>query len=107
MRRLRYTAGARRDLDRISIYIARESGSRAVAASFAGKLREKCRYIASLPGLLGTARPDIAVKIRSTPLGSYVIFFRYGATAVDIINILNARQDVIAYLEDMTERADD
>ena len=107
MRRLRYTAAARRDLDRISTYIARESRSRAIAASFTLRLREKCSYIASLPGLLETARPDIALEMRSTPLGNYVIFFRYGTTRVDIINILNARQDVIAYLEDMTERADD
>lgn len=94
MRRLHYTSHASRDLVEIAIYIATQSGSRELALSFTERLREKCRHIASLPGTLGTARPELGHELRSSPCNGYVIFFRYQDKALEVVNILHGSRDV-------------
>ena len=97
MRKLRYAKAARRDLQEIAKYITREGEGIAVAAQFVEQLRDRCERIASLPGTIGTARPDLGETLRSSPHKAYVIFFRYIGDYVEIINILSASRDVIAY----------
>lgn len=97
MRRLTYLALARRDLVDAVSYITHESGSLAVGRAFVTRLREQCAKLATLPGTLGQARPELGADLRSTPYRSYVIFFRYDGDAVEIINILHARRDVDGY----------
>lgn len=100
MRKLHFTDAASNDLRAIAIQIANESRSREIAVGFANRLREKCRHLASLPGVLGTARPELREGIRSTPCQGYVIFFRYRGDAVEIVNILHGSRDVEAYFEE-------
>ncbi|MEP7008649.1 MAG: type II toxin-antitoxin system RelE/ParE family toxin [Sphingomonas bacterium] len=100
MRLLRYSDAAQNDLATIALYIARESNSRAVAVEFVERLRHKCRQLGSLPGTLGTARPELRPDIRSTPLGNYVIFFRYGDGLVEIVNVLEGHRDIDAFYGD-------
>ena len=97
MRKLRYAKAARQDLQEIAKFITREGEGIKVAAQFVKKLRDRCERIASLPGTLGTARPDLGETLRSSPHKAYVIFFRYTGDYVEIINILSASRDVIAY----------
>jgi toxin ParE1/3/4 len=78
--RLVYLASARRDLASILDYITRESGSLAVGRRFVGRLRQQCLKLASLPGRLGRARPELRPDIRSFAFRGYVIFFRYPTT---------------------------
>lgn len=75
-------------------YITRESASLATARSFARRIRAKCEQIAALPGAYGTARPELREGLRSTPFGSYAIFFRYTGDRMEIVNILHASRDV-------------
>lgn len=77
MPRLVYRAAARRDLAQIAAHIASESGNRAVAENFLDRLTAYCERLASLPGLLGRARPEFGSEFRSVAFGNYVIFLRY------------------------------
>ncbi len=97
MRRLIYLASARQDLIDILNYITRESGSVAVGRAFVAQLREKCITLATLPGTLGQARPELGANLRSMPYQNYVIFFRYAGDVIEVINVLHARRDVDGY----------
>ena len=76
VRRLVYLAAAERDLLSILEYIARESGSAAIGLAFTERFQGQCARLASLPGTLGRARPEL----RSFPFGNYVIFFATATT---------------------------
>lgn len=97
---LRYLDAARADIRAIMRYIARESGSPTIAARFVGRLRNKCRDLARLPGTLGRARPELHPDLRSIAVGNYVIFFRYNGSTVDIVNILERHRDIDAFFRD-------
>ena len=99
MCRLQFTDDARRDLVDIALYIASESQSREIALAFVERLRAKCRHLASLPAILGTARLDLSEDIRSTPCQGYVIFFRYQGDVLEVVNVLHGSRDVIGYFE--------
>jgi toxin ParE1/3/4 len=94
MRRLVYLSAARRDLVDILRYIARESGSPDVARRFTTSLREQCTRLASLPGELGTPRPELRQDIRSFPHRGYVIFFRYTADRLEVVTIMEGHRDI-------------
>ena len=96
MRRLRYLDAARPDLRAIAWYIARESRDDAVARRFIGRIRAKCRSLAAAPGMLGRPRTELLPDLRSVTVGNYVIFFRYSATTVDIVNIIEGHRDIDA-----------
>ena len=100
MRKLRFTADADRDLVDVALHIATQSGSRDIALTFTGRLRAKCRDLASLPGILGTARPELRADVRSTPCQGYVIFFRYRDDVLEVINVLHGSRDIAAYFDE-------
>ena len=97
---LRYTAAALRDLVEIAVRIAETSGSSVTAERFVGKLREKCRKLADLPGLIGRARPELLADVRSSPFGNYVIFFRYADDIFEVLAIVERHRDVDAVFGD-------
>ncbi|WP_010217871.1 type II toxin-antitoxin system RelE/ParE family toxin [Sphingomonas sp. PAMC 26621] len=97
MRRLVYLAGARTAIRDIAVYIAQESGDRAVARRFAQTIRERCRKLAALPGLLGSARPELHRDVRSVAHRGYIIFFRYDPTTLYVVTVLKAERDVERY----------
>jgi plasmid stabilization system protein ParE len=99
-RRLVYTTAAREDLRSISDFIADETGSEDVAESFVVGIDARCRRLAELPGMLGTARPELRADLRSTPHRGYLILFRYRPDLVEIVNVLHSRRDVEAYFSD-------
>src|SRR5438128_2375526 len=94
MYQLRYLEQAKNDLIQIKRYIARESGSNAVAVRYVGKLRQQCRMLTELPGTMGRARPELMEGIRSIPHGNYVIFFRYSGSFVEIVSIIEGHRDI-------------
>ncbi len=99
MRRLVITTAARRQLAEITTYIALESGSRRPALGFRKRLLDKCAKLAHLPATLGTARSELATGLRSTPVGSYLIFFRYDESRVTVIAVLHASRDVATHFD--------
>lgn len=96
MRRLVYLTAARRDLVHILRYIARESGSVETARRFPAALREQCLKLASLPGDLGVARPELRPDIRSFAHKGYVIFYRYRRDRLEVVAILEGHRDIDA-----------
>ena len=100
MRRLVYLAAAQRDLVSILEYITRESGSLAVGVAFTDRLQARCAKLASLPGTLGRARPELRPDIRSSAFGNYVIFFRYRDDALEVVNILEGHRDIDAFFSE-------
>lgn len=94
MRRLVYLTSARNDLADILRYIAQESRDIAIGQAFVAKLMARCDHLAGLTGILGSHRPELRDDIRSLPHQGYVIFFRYDADRVEIVNILHGRRDI-------------
>ncbi len=99
MRRLVITTAAREHLAEITAYVARESGGRGAALAFRQRLLEKCRKLANLPATLGTQRSELAAGLRSTSVGSYLIFFRYDDKVMTVVAVLHASRDVTAQFD--------
>jgi len=93
LRRLVYLSSARQDFRDILRYLTLESGSRAVARAFVDRLQQQCRRLASLPGMLGRARPELRPDIRSFPYRGYIVFFRYEADTFEVVNVLEGHRD--------------
>ncbi len=102
MRRLVYLAAAERDLLSILEYIARESSSAAIGRTFTERLQGQCAKLASLPGTLGRARPELRPDLRSFPFGNYVIFFRYRDDTLEVVNVLERHRDIDAFFSEGT-----
>jgi len=97
-----YLAAARRDIAEIAAYIQEQSASRTVAETFIDKLTGYCEEIASLPGLLGRARPEFGRNYRSLTFGNYVIFLRYAdddgpRSHLYIVHVIHGARDLDAY----------
>ncbi len=97
MPRLVYLSSVNRDLRDILKYLTRESGNRVSSRAFVNQIRGQCRKLASLPGALGRARPELRPDIRSFPFKGYVIFFRYEADRFEVVNVLEGDRDVIGF----------
>ncbi len=86
------TKNALRDSAEIWSYIALH-GTEARATKFVDGLDEKCRLLASHPGL-GCRRDELADGIHSFPVGRYVIFYRPVKNGVTIVRILHGSRDI-------------
>jgi toxin ParE1/3/4 len=94
MYELRYLEQAKTDLISIKRYIAKESGSSELALKYTDKLRQQCRKLAELPGLMGRARPELREGVRSFSHDNYVILFRYSGSLIEIISIIEGHRDI-------------
>lgn len=99
-RNLRYTTQALENLRDIADHIATESGSEDVAEAFILQIDARCNRLASLPGLLGTLRPELGDDIRSTPHKGYVIFFRYRGDLLEVLATLHGSLDIVRYFNE-------
>ncbi|MCC9658875.1 type II toxin-antitoxin system RelE/ParE family toxin [Rhodopirellula halodulae] len=90
MPRLRYSAESKEDLKQIARFIARDKP--VAARRWLAKLREKCRLVANHPDV-GDARPELGENIRSTYVGSYVIFFRHVEGYLEIVRVIRGDVD--------------
>lgn len=84
MLRLRYSDQSKEDLKEIARNIARDKPI--AARQWAAKLRDKCRMLAKRPEV-GDDRADLGDGIRSTYLGSYIIFFRRREETLEIVRV--------------------
>lgn len=81
----------------VAEYIARETANTEVGERFASRLERQCEKLARLPGTLGRLRPELADGIRSFPIGSYIIFFRYLGDVLEIVNVLEGHRDIAGF----------
>ena len=90
MPRLRYSAESKEDLKQIARFIARDKP--VAARQWVQKLRDKCRLLAKYPDI-GDMRPEFGDGIRSTYVGSYVIFFRRAEGFLEIVRVIRGDVD--------------
>ena len=84
MPRIRYSDASKEDLKEIAMYIAKDKPK--AARVWTAKLREKCRMLAIHPEV-GDDRADLGEGIRSTYVGSYIIFFRQREETLEIVRV--------------------
>ncbi|MBC8871814.1 MAG: type II toxin-antitoxin system RelE/ParE family toxin [Planctomycetes bacterium] len=90
MPRLRYSEASKDDLKQIARFIAQDKPI--AARQWIAKIREKCRFAARHPDI-GDQRPELGENIRSTYVGSYVIFFRRTDGVVEIVRVIRGDRD--------------
>ncbi|MDB5379043.1 MAG: Plasmid stabilization system [Rubritepida sp.] len=98
MRRL--LDAALEDLLDIQTHLTRESTSAVLGRGFAQTLYRQCVKLASMPGMLGRPRPELRRDFRSFAFKGYVIFFRYEADTLEVVNILEGHRDIVAHFQD-------
>lgn len=87
---LTLTEAAARDLDAIFDYGAQHWGVEQ-AAAYVASFADCFALLADFP-LIGTARPEVELGIRSTPHGSHIVYFSSDARQVVIERVLHSRQ---------------
>jgi toxin ParE1/3/4 len=87
---------AREDLLDIWQYIADDNETAATA--LLRRIDRAIQMLADNPQA-GRERPELAPDLRSFPVGNYVIFYMPGSHGIEVVRVLNARQDISA--EDM------
>jgi toxin ParE1/3/4 len=78
---------AEADLERIADRIAQDNPSRAL--SFAKELRERCETLADFPEGFPLVSRYAHHGIRRRVHGAYLIFYRVGATQIEVLHILH------------------
>ena len=106
MRRLDFLDSAKDNISDIEDYVSAVAGHDDVGRALAGKIVAKCQHLASLPGLLGRARPELEDGLRCIPLGNYLIFFRYRPDTFEVVNVLHSSRDILALFKDGAEDKD-
>ncbi len=90
-RKLRFTARATEDLATIRAYIRRDNAS--AAQNQMAKFRGLFRLLLKHSGM-GEIRRDLLLpNIRSVSVGSYVIYFRQHADAVELLRVVHGALD--------------
>jgi toxin ParE1/3/4 len=84
MPKLRYSDASKCDLKEIARFIAKDKPK--AARDWGAKLRDKCRMLAKHPEV-GDDRSDLGEGIRSTYVGSYIIFFRRREEMLEIVRV--------------------
>jgi plasmid stabilization system protein ParE len=85
------TAEAESDLQTIAKYIANDSVT--AALSLVHDLREKCLALADAPRGYPLVPRYEHHGIRRRPFGSYLIFYRVGPEAIEVMHILHGARD--------------
>lgn len=85
------TAEAERDLDDIAAYVAQQSLPSAL--TLIRGLREKCDSLADAPRGYPLVPRYEHKGIRRRPFGSYLIFYRVGNDAIEVIHVLHGARD--------------
>jgi toxin ParE1/3/4 len=85
------TAEAEADLDQITTYIAERSIE--IALNFVQELREKCESLADAPRGYPLVPRLEHLGIRRHPFGNYLIFYRVGTNAIEVVHVLHGARD--------------
>jgi toxin ParE1/3/4 len=84
MPKLRYSDESKADLKEIAKFIAKDKPR--AAREWAAKIREKCQMLAQHPDV-GDDRSDLGDGIRSTYVGSYIVFFRHREGILEVVRV--------------------
>lgn len=90
MNQYRVSDAARSDLDEIWFYIAQDNP--AAADRFIRALVSRFPTLASMPQV-GRQREELSSRLRSFPVGNYIIFYRPIENGVEIARVLHGARD--------------
>lgn len=79
------------DLDAIWSYIAVDNVS--AANALIERIGQVFKMLVQNP-LAGRERPELRKHLRSFPVGSYVVFYFPLADGIEIVRVMNGRQDI-------------
>ncbi len=88
---------AKVDLNEIYQFGLRQWGQ-TQSISYLETLKEKLWALTEHP-LMGTERPELLAGIRSLPIESHILFYRVAPSQIEIIRVLNGRQDPARHLK--------
>lgn len=91
MNQFRVSAVARSDLEGIWFYIAQDDP--AAADKFIQAVVSRFSKLAALPEL-GRRREELSPRLRSFPVGRYVIFYRPMENGIEIARVLHGARDL-------------
>ena len=90
------TREAESDLDAIADYVARDSMP--AALKLVDDIKEKCLALAHAPRAWPLVPRYEHHGIRRRPFGNYLVFYRIGREAVEVVHILHGARDYEALL---------
>ena len=90
-----FSPSAKRDLENIGDYIARDNPRRAL--SFVSEIQNRCQKIATMPEA-APLREDLLPDVRMVTYGNYLILYRTDHQEVRIERILHGARDINALL---------
>lgn len=91
MRFIRRTSTSRRDLREIWSYIAEDNPDAADAQL--RLIEQKLLFLCENPKA-GPARPELRPRLRSYPVGSYLIFYRPVRGGIELIRVLHGARNL-------------
>lgn len=91
MNRYRVSGRARTDLDEIWLYIAQDNIN--AADKLIQTIVLRFTKLAHLPDL-GRRREELAPRLRSFPVGRFVIFYRQMNHGIEIVRVLHGTRDL-------------
>jgi toxin ParE1/3/4 len=92
MKRVVVSGPARRDLAGYWQYVARESGSLAVADRSQESI-ERCFAALGRSPEIGRPRDEIQVGLRSFPIGNHIIYYRLRGPRLHISRVIHGNRD--------------
>jgi toxin ParE1/3/4 len=90
MKQYRVSDAARSDLDEIWFYIAQDNVD--AADKFIRVIVSRFPKLAAMPQL-GRQREELSPRLRSFPVGRYVIFYRPMEKGIEIARVLHGARD--------------
>ena len=90
MKQYRVAGAARTDLDEIWFYIAQDNVG--AADKFIHAIVSRFPKLAAMPQL-GRRREELSSRLRSFPVGRYVIFYRPMENGIEIARVLHGARD--------------
>ena len=83
------------EIDLTSIYNFIADDSVKAADAWLKRIEDTFDMLAQTP-MAGRARDDLSVNLRSFPVGRYIIFYTPVSDGVEVVRVMNSRQDIDA-----------
>jgi toxin ParE1/3/4 len=97
--RIRLAPQARADLDSIWLFIARESGNIEIATRTVGSIADKFALFSKFPQIGKSLESEGRPKVRTFPVGNYVIFYSVQPGEIRILRVIHASRDAEGIFE--------
>ena len=91
MARVEFAPAAAIDLTEIAEYVAADN--RPAAAKLIARFKEQAANLARSPGI-GRPRVELQPRLRSFPIGRYVLFYRPVEGGIEVVRVLHGMRDI-------------